>query len=178
MRAFSLRKRGLCDLARGRGKAWPLSPPHQPAPAALRPSVLQAGTQQRGHSVLGGLCLPPFPSPGLSRWPTCHRPWSLRSLGAQPEAGAVGSTLLVEKLSAPDFKSWLCLTGPLSWVALPPPTGQPAPAQAVQRGTTKAAPADATQVSPLISHRRHQPPARGGSSSEEPKYLAPGEFSL
>lgn len=90
MRAFSLRKRGLCDLARGRGKAWPLSPPYQPAPAALRPSVLQAGTQQKGHSVLGGLCLPPFPSPGLSRWPTCHRPWSLRSLGAQPEAGGSG----------------------------------------------------------------------------------------
>lgn len=118
MRAFSLRKRGLCDLARGRGKAWPLSPPHQPAPAALRPSVLQAGTQQRGHSVLGGLCLPPFPSPGLSRWPTCHCPLSLRSLGPQPEAGAVGSTLLVEKLSAPDFRSWPHLTGPLSWVAL------------------------------------------------------------
>ena len=59
-------KRGLCDLA-GATPAGPARlPPHPPA--APRPSVLQAGSQQKGHSALPAS--PPQPRP--EQMACCH----------------------------------------------------------------------------------------------------------
>lgn len=146
----------------GEGGRPGLCPPAY-LPPAPRPSVLQAGSQQGGHSALC-LCLTPCPRPSLSRWPACHPSTEPRSLEAQPELGAVWSVVSARtRALSPYFPR------PLSSLLEPSihPTDQPAPPMTIQGGTLRATPSDTTRPVPWVHTGHTMACLRPHSSSED-----------
>lgn len=156
-------------------------PPHPPA--APKPSVLQPGSSQRGHSG-SCLCLPPFPGPGLSRWPTrqpctgAGEPW-----GPAGSRGGRACWSLTE-VARPDSGAWAPPQGPLLPALVsspPPPAGQPHPDHSERHCEVQALSTPTRPVPWVHTEGTSRPPEATqllrGKARLKPELLAPGECS-